>query len=78
MKPTDGTSKHRSKLAQRLADDTEKYISHIRIIAKEVDFLQERLMQNDSLSKDEALLTAFKELDDLVELRSRDGHYSYN
>lgn len=78
LKPTDGKSKHRGKLAQRLADDTEKYISHIRRIAREVDFIQDRLMQYDSLSKDEALLAAFKELDDLVELRSRDGHYSYN
>ncbi|KAF9272776.1 hypothetical protein BGZ88_004422, partial [Linnemannia elongata] len=78
LKPTDGKSKHRGKLTQRLANDTEKYISHIRRIAREVDFLQDRLMQYDSLSKDEALLAAFKELDDLVELRSRDGHYSYN
>ncbi|KAH7046519.1 hypothetical protein BKA57DRAFT_439503 [Linnemannia elongata] len=78
LKPTDGKSKHRGKLAQRLADVTEKYISHIRRIAREVDFIQDRLMQYDSLSKDEALLAAFKELVDLVELRSRDGHYSYN
>ncbi|KAG0195460.1 hypothetical protein BGX33_003270, partial [Mortierella sp. NVP41] len=78
LEPTDGKSKHRGKLTQRLADDTERHVSNIRRIAKEVDLLQKRLMQDGALAKDEALLAAFEEIDGLVKLRSRDGHYSYN
>ncbi|KAG9069411.1 hypothetical protein KI688_010313 [Linnemannia hyalina] len=74
--PTDGESKSRVKLPQRQADDTERHISNIRIIANEVDLIQERLMHDDALSKDEALLTVFKGSDGLVKLRSRDGNYS--
>ncbi|KAK3840717.1 MAG: hypothetical protein JOS17DRAFT_785725 [Linnemannia elongata] len=78
LEPTDGKSKHRGKLAQRLADDTEKHVSNVRRIAKEVELLQKRLMQDGARSKDEALLAAFEELDGLVRFRSRDGHYSCN
>ncbi|KAK3840222.1 MAG: hypothetical protein JOS17DRAFT_823826 [Linnemannia elongata] len=39
LEPTDGKSKHRGKLAQRLAGDTEKHVSNIRRITKEVELL---------------------------------------
>ncbi|KAF9547708.1 hypothetical protein EC957_007873 [Mortierella hygrophila] len=78
LEPTDGNSKRRARLPQRQADNTERHVSNIRRIANEVDLIQKRLMQDDTLSRDEALLAAFEEIDDLVQRRSRDGNYSCN
>ncbi|KAK3845078.1 MAG: hypothetical protein J3R72DRAFT_418884 [Linnemannia gamsii] len=78
LEPTGGKSKHRGKLAQRLADDTERHVSNIRRVAKEVDNTKKRFMQDDALPEEEALLAAFDEFDALVKFRSRSGHYSCN
>lgn len=78
LEPTGSKSKHRGKLAQRLADDTERHVSNIRRVAKEVDITKKRFMQNDALPEDEALLAAFEKIDELVKFRSRGGHYSCN
>ncbi|KAG0248776.1 hypothetical protein BGZ95_007860, partial [Linnemannia exigua] len=71
LEPTSGKSKHRGKLPQRLADDTERHVSNIRRVAKEVDVIKKRFMQDDALPEDEALLAAFEEFDGLVKFRSR-------